>query len=71
MTTFNQAWAEYEARQAALKAEHAARRAANEAALAAHRAALHWCGHPAPIQIGACCPAEAYAIDSALGRNTD
>lgn len=67
MKTFDQAWAEYEAQQAALRAAWRERQAALKARMAAQPAR----SRQAPIQIGACCPAAAYAEDSALGRNTD
>jgi hypothetical protein len=53
--------------------EHAKEKAARDARIAAYMAQQEAAAGPmpAPIQIGACCPADAYERDSALGRNTD
>lgn len=69
--TLAEIFEQHEAIEQQRAAAHAARRANYEARWAEHRANLHWCGHPAPVQIGACAPMSDYIESSALGRSTD
>lgn len=73
MTLLDKAWAEYMAQQDAIKAKGEARKAAHLEYVAQREEfmrTLHWCGHP-QWTLGALCPADAYAEDERLGRNTD
>lgn len=70
MRLIDHAWSEYMAQQDALKAKALERKARYKAAWADHIAKLHTCGMP-QWKLGALCPADAYAEDERLGRNTD